>query len=71
MINGERAPLAGRISMDFITLDVTRLKNPVKEGDIAEFFGPALRLFEAAEASGRIAYDVLTGLGGRVDRRYV
>lgn len=71
VIAGERAPIAGRVSMDFITLDVTALKNPVKVGDIAEFFGPALRLFEAAKAEERVAYDLLTGLGGRVDRRYV
>ena len=57
--------------MDFVTLDVTALKNPPKEGDIAEFFGPGLRLHDAAAATGRVAYDLLTGLGGRVDRRYV
>lgn len=71
IINGERAAIAGRISMDFITLDVTDLKKPAKAGDIAEFFGPAIRLFEAAQAADRVAYDLLTGLGGRVDRRYL
>jgi alanine racemase len=71
VINGERAPVVGRISMDFVTLDVTVLKNPPKQGDIAEFFGPGLRLHEAAAACGRVSYDLLTGLGGRVDRRYV
>ena len=71
VVNGERAPVAGRVSMDFVTLDVTALKNPPKEGDIAEFFGPGLRLHDAAAATGRVAYDLLTGLGGRVDRACV
>ncbi len=71
IINGERAPVVGRVSMDFVTLDVTDLKKPAKADDIAEFFGPALRLFEAAQTTDRVAYDLLTGLGGRVDRRYL
>jgi alanine racemase len=71
LVNGERALIAGRVSMDFITLDVTGLKNSVKVGDYAEFFGAGLRLHEVAMASGRAAYDLLTGLGGRVDRRYL
>ncbi len=71
LIHGERAPITGRISMDFITLDVTDLKNPVKLNDNTVFFGTGLRLHEVAAASGRAAYDLLTGLGGRVDRRYL
>ena len=71
LIGGQRAPVVGRVSMDFVTLDVTDLKKPAEVNDMAEFFGPDLRLFEAAAAAGRIPYDLLTGLGGRVDRRYV
>ncbi|WP_428409713.1 alanine racemase [Hyphococcus sp.] len=71
IVNGAAAPIAGRISMDFITLDVTGIKNPVKIGDYAEFFGSRLRLFDAARATGRATYDLLTGLGGRIDRRYL
>ncbi|WP_375203890.1 alanine racemase [Hyphococcus sp.] len=71
IVNGARSAIAGRVSMDFITLDVTGHKNPVKIGDYAEFFGPRLRLFEAAMATHRSPYDLLTGLGGRVDHRYL
>ena len=71
IINGERAPLAGRVSMDFVTLDVTELKNPPRLNDIVELFGSTLRLYEVATAAGRSPYDLLTGLGGRVDRRYL
>ena len=70
-LHGERAEIAGRVSMDFITLDVTNLKNPVELGDYAEFFGPNLRQIEVADAAARATYDLLTGLGGRIDRRYL
>jgi len=70
-INGDRAKIAGRVSMDLIGLDVTHFKKPPKPGDIAEFFGAAVPLFETARACGAIPYELLTGLGGRVDRRYV
>lgn len=71
VINGERALLAGRVSMDFITVDVTDMKNPPKLHDIAEIFGPSLRIHEAAQHCGMVPYDLLTGLGGRIDRRYL
>lgn len=71
IVNGALAPIVGRVSMDFITLDITSQKNPVKIGDYAEFFGPNLRLFDAAAATRRVPYDLLTGLGGRIDRRYL
>ena len=70
-INGERAQIAGRVSMDLISLDITNLKTPVKTGDIATFFGDEVSLFEAAKSCDTISYELLTGLGGRVDRRYV
>ena len=70
-IHGERATIAGRISMDLIAIDVTDVKTPVNHGDIACFFGKDVTLFEAAAACDTIPYELLTGLGGRVVRRYV
>jgi alanine racemase len=70
-IGGGHAKIAGRVSMDLISLDVTNLKNSVKIGDAATFFGEEISLFEAADAYGAISYELLTGLGARVDRRYV
>ncbi|MBT8471739.1 MAG: alanine racemase [Marinicaulis sp.] len=71
VIHGERAKIAGIISMDLITLDVTDCKIPIKTGDTATFFGEGLPIEETAERCNTIAYELLTGLGGRVDRRYV
>jgi alanine racemase len=71
VINGECAPLIGRVSMDYVTLDVTAFRNPPKVNDITEFFGPNLPLYEACQNCDRVAYDMFTGLGGRIDRRYL
>lgn len=71
VIAGEPAKIAGRVSMDLIGLDVTDLKTPPKIGDTAEFFGKSASLHGAAHACRTIPYELLTGLGGRVDRRYV
>lgn len=68
-INGRRAKVVGRVSMDLITLDVTGLD--VAVGDAAELFGPDLPLDEAATAWGTISYELLTGLSRRVPRVYM
>ena len=69
--DGGTAPVAGRISMDLTVLDVTDMKNVVTIGSRMEFWGSNIRLHEAAETCGTISYELLTGLGGRVIRRYV
>jgi len=70
-IGGARAKIAGRISMDLISLDITDHKNLIKTGDTATFFGEGVSLFEAAKSCNTILYELLTGLGGRVDRHYL
>lgn len=70
-IGGARAKIAGRVSMDLISLDVTGLPTAPEIGDAATFLGDGVSLFEAAEACGTAPYEMLTGLGGRVDRRYL
>ena len=68
VIKGQRAALAGRVSMDLITADVTGLD--VAVGDAAELFGPALSVDEAAAGWGTISYELLTGLSRRIPRIY-
>jgi alanine racemase len=69
VINGARAPLAGRVSMDLLTADVTGLD--VSAGDEAELFGPGLAVDAAAAAWGTVSYELLTGLSRRVPRVYM
>ncbi len=72
-INGEIFPVAGRIAMDQLVVDVGDAA--VSVGDTAILFGdPAKGLVSAtdwADAAGTINYDVVTGIGHRVPRRYL
>ncbi|OYW43260.1 MAG: alanine racemase [Rhodobacterales bacterium 12-64-8] len=67
-VQGETRPIVGRVSMDLIVIDVTGLS--VSPGDDVEFLGPNIPPGEAANQMGTIDYEVLTGLGARLDRRY-
>jgi alanine racemase len=69
-IGGVRAPIAGRVSMDLITLDVTDIPSAVIGCDV-EFLGDTISLEEAAQAAGTANYEILTGLGTRFPRHYV
>lgn len=71
LVNGARAPVAGRVSMDLVTLDVTNVAPAPRVGDAAMLFGPGAPIHDLAAACGTISYELLTGLGGRVDRRYL
>jgi alanine racemase len=69
-IDGIRAPVAGRVSMDLITLDVTEIPS-VKVGSEAEFIGDTISLDDMAAAAGTATYEILTNLGKRLPRNYV
>jgi alanine racemase len=62
-VAGAVCPVAGRISMDLIVLDVTAAAR-LEVGDRAEFFGPNLLIDNAAASCGTIGYELLTAIGG-------
>lgn len=66
---GARLPILGRVSMDLTQVDATEVA--IEPGDWVEFFGPTVGVDEVAEWSQTIAYEVLTGIGRRVERRYL
>jgi alanine racemase len=71
-VRGQRRPVAGRISMDQVVLDVGEL--PVSPGDWAVMFGPGddgePTVAEWADWAGTNPHEILTGIGPRVPRRY-
>jgi len=69
-VAGQRVPIAGRISMDLITLDVSNVTSPLAPGVRAEFIGANAHLETQAKAAGTLGYELLTGLGQRVERNY-
>jgi len=70
LINGHRAPLAGRVSMDLISVDVTDLAN-VQIGDNALLWGKALSANEVAIWADTIGYELVTRMPKRVTRVFV
>lgn len=69
-VDGQRASLAGRVSMDMLAVDVTDLPH-VQVGSAVELWGANLPVDEVANACGTIGYELLSKVTARVPRRYV
>ena len=61
-----RAPLAGRVSMDMITVDVTDV--PAAVGDVVELWGDQVSVDEVAQRCGTISYELFCRLTARPER---
>ena len=71
IVAGKRCPIAGRVSMDLIAVDVTDLeKNAARRGHWATLIGEGITVDEIGHHFGTIGYEVLTGLGARYRRIY-
>jgi len=71
IIAGKRCPIAGRVSMDVLAVDVTDLADgTVRRGDLATLIGDGMSVDDVAAAMGTIGYEVLTHLGRRYHRVY-
>jgi len=72
-VSGTSVPIAGRVSMDLITLDVTDVPQadaqPGAWADLIGGEGPDLD--DMASRAGTIGYEILTSLGDRFYRRYL
>jgi alanine racemase len=71
-IDGVAVPIAGTVSMDSITLDVSAI-DPAQllPGREVELLGPQQTVDDVAGHAGTIGYEVLTRLGGRFHRHYI
>ncbi|MGE6993220.1 alanine racemase [Pseudomonas sp. NPDC047961] len=69
-IRGQRVPLAGRVSMDMLAVDVTDLP-AASLGDAVQLWGNEIPIDELAQACGTIGYELLTKVTQRVPRRYI
>ena len=66
LVNEERAPLAGRVSMDMIGIDVTDLKRAPHLGDPVILWGAGLPVEEIAVWADAVPYELLCGISQRV-----
>ena len=74
LINGSRATIIGRVSMDLINIDCTDL-HKVNTGDTVTFWGEdaegnKLAVEEVARHANTIPYDLVTKISGRVKYSY-
>jgi alanine racemase len=71
LVQGRRARIVGRISMDMTVVDVTGISG-VTAGDVATFIGSdgeeEILVDEVAAQAGTISYEILTGLTPRLRR---
>jgi len=61
-------PIAGRISMDLIGVDITDLGHDPKA---LALLGAQQGIDVLADNAGTIGYEILTSLGARFTRRYI
>jgi alanine racemase len=67
----KRCPVAGRISMDLLAIDITDLpNNAVRRGHMVTLIGEGVTVDELAHHFGTTGYEVLTSLGRRYERVY-
>jgi alanine racemase len=70
LVNGRRAALAGRVSMDMIGIDL-RGHPEARVGDPVTLWGEGLPVDEVAGAAGTISYELFCGVTSRVVFDYV
>ena len=68
-ISNTAVPIVGRVSMDYIALDISNMSTQVELGEMAVFLGADLDA--QAELAGTINYELLTHLGARCKRVYI
>jgi len=60
-IGGRRTVLAGRVSMDVVTIDLRGIDARV--GDMVELWGPTVPMDEVATRAGTISYELTCSVG--------
>jgi len=69
LVNSRPAALAGRVSMDTISLDLSACGD-AQVGDEVVLWGAGLPVETIARAAGTIGYELITRIGRRVQREY-
>jgi alanine racemase len=74
LVRGQRCPILGRVTMDLMMIDVSKIDN-VQLGDEVVLMGrdgnEEISCAELARAAGTIPWEITTRIGARVRRVYV
>ncbi|MFO8042639.1 MAG: alanine racemase [Alkalispirochaeta sp.] len=75
LVHGVRVPIAGRVSMDMIAIDLTSLTGRVAVGDTVVLMGSqgdeSIDALELADLTGTITYEITCGFTSRIPRIYL
>jgi alanine racemase len=66
-VDGQRVPLAGRVSMDMITVDLTDAPQ-AQVGSMVELWGAQVPIDEVAALAGTVGYELMCARAPRVPR---
>lgn len=70
-VGGHKIPIAGRVSMDMVALDISKIpEGHITEHMRAEFINDIQPVDDIAVAAGTIGYEIFTRIGARVQRIY-
>ncbi len=73
LIRGQRAPIVGRVSMDYTTVDVGHIRD-LQVGDQVTLIGQdgkeRISLSDLAQEAGTIPYEISCSIGRRVSHRF-
>lgn len=71
-VDGIIVPIIGRVSMDLVTIDVSKIPDEkLKPGAEVELIGDNIPVDVAAKHASTISYEILTSLGKRYKRVYL
>jgi alanine racemase len=71
VVAGKRCPVAGRISMDLMAIDITDLPDKTaRRGHMVTLIGEGITVDELAHHFGTVGYEVVASLGKRYARIY-
>ena len=72
MFKGKKLPIVGNISMDYMTVDISCIKDKeINVGDWVELIGDQITIQKIAKLSETIEYEILNNLGYRLQKDYI
>jgi alanine racemase len=74
LVRGQRAPVVGRVSMDYVMVDVTHVRGAAVDDEVTlvgRDGDEAISVLDHARWASTIPYEILCGIGERVARTYI
>ena len=70
LVEGVKAKVIGRVSMDLTAVDLSNCKNPDYDSEVV-LWGNNLKIDKVSKFANSIPYELMTSVSTRVKREYV